>query len=133
MALKLQRKIRHPLTLPVSTTEIALGCCVKLSSSKLVVTGANEAFVGITTEIGYASKDVLLAGVGSIVFCLAHDNAIAENEWLVPAAAGRVDGIAATTTTIQYTVGIALMAASAQDQLIPVLVLPGVVVGTQSV
>ena len=133
MALKLRKMIKNAFSLLADSTQIAKGACVKLSSSVLVVTTGNEAFVGITDEIGYADKDVRLAGVGSIVFCLAHDNAISENEWLVPTAAGRVDGIAATTTAIQYTVGIALMAASAQDQLIPVLYLPGVVVGTQSV
>jgi len=44
-----------------------------------------------------------------------------------------VDGIAATTTAIQYLVGIALMDSDAQDHLIPVLLLPGVAVGTQTV
>jgi len=133
MALKLRRKIRHPITLPVGGTEVARGTCVKISSSVLAVTGSNEAFVGITDEIGVANRNCRVAGVGSIVLALAHDNAITEGMWVVPAAAGRVDGIAATTTTIQYLVGIALMDASAQDQLIPVLLLPGIAVGTQSV
>lgn len=133
MALKHRVKHVNTLTLPVDSTEIAKGAVVKLSSSVLVVTTGNEAFVGITTEIGYASKDVLLAGVGSIVLCKAHDDAISEGEWVVPAAAGRVDGIAATTTAIQYPVGIALMDSDAQDHLIPVLLLPGIAVGTQDV
>jgi len=133
MALKRRVQIVNSFTLPVDTTEIAKGKCVKLSSSVLIVTTGNEAFVGITTEVGYASKDVRLAGAGSIVLCLAHDNAISEGQWLVAAAAGRVDGIAATTTAIQYLVGIALMASSAQDDLIPVLLLPGIAVGTQTV
>lgn len=126
MALKHRVNIVNPITLPVDSTEIAKGAVVKLSSSVLIVTTGQSAFVGVTTEIGYASKDVLLAGPGSIVLCLAHDDAISEGEWVVPAAAGRVDGIAATTTAIQYLVGIALMDSDAQDHLIPVLLQYGI-------
>jgi len=133
MALKMRTKLVNTFTMPVGGVEMAKGTVAILSSSEVVVSTGNVAFIGITAEIGYADKDVLLAGVGSIVQCLAHDDAISEGEWVVPAASGRVDGIAATTTAIQYLVGIALMDSDAQDHLIPVLLLPGVAVGTQTV
>ena len=127
MTLKLRTNIVNPFTLPVGADEIPLGSCVILSSSALVVSTGNVAHVGIVTELGSALKDVRVAGPGSIVLCLAHDSSITEGEWVVPAASGRVDGIAAMTTIIQYPVGIALMAPSAQNVLFPVLVMPGIV------
>lgn len=127
MALKHRVKIVNSFTMPVSSTEMAKGTVAIFSSSTMVVSTGNVAFVGITTEIGYADKDVLLAGPGSIVLCLAHDDAITEGMWVVPAASGRVDGVAAMSTTIQYLVGIALMDSDAQDHLIPVLFIPGIV------
>jgi len=127
MSLKHRQKLELTFTLPVNSTQIAKGAVVKLSNSVLVVTTGNEAFVGVTTEIGYASKDVLLARPGDIVLCLAHDDAITEGLWVIPAASGRVDGIDVTSTDVQYPVGIALMDSDAQDHLIPVLLAPCIV------
>jgi len=128
MALKL-RENHGPggFSLPVGAAAIDKGSVVKLSSSEVIVTTADENYIGVTLEdIEADASEVKLAGVGDIVLMRAHDNAITEGEWVVPAADGRVDGAAAFTGGTQYLVGRALMASSAQDGLIPVLYTPQV-------
>lgn len=126
MVIKQREKISNSDTFTVGTTEIARGKCAVLNSGVVDASGANAAkFVGITTEIGYANKDVRLAEVGSTVLALAADSSITEGQWLLSDADGKVDGAAAAAQgTIQYFVGYALKAAAAEDQLIPVKVCP---------
>ena len=108
-------------TFPVGATEIPKGSCVKLSSSLLIVTTGNEDGIGVTDEIGYVGKDCRVNIPGPIIEALAHDSSITENQRVVPAASGRVDGIGTLTGGVTYSCGIALMASSAQDQLISII------------
>jgi hypothetical protein len=126
MAIKLREKLNNVDTFTVGSTEIARGKCVVLNSGVVEASGANAAkFVGVTTEVGYADRDVLVAGGGSIVLALAADGNINEGDWLVSDADGKVDTAAAASQgTVQYFVGYALKGSSAEDQLIPVVVWP---------
>ena len=126
MAIKLREKLNNVDTFTVGSTEIARGKCVVLNSGVVEASGANAAkFVGVTTEVGYADRDVLVAGGGSIVLALAADGNINEGDWLVSDADGKVDTAAAASQgTAQYFVGYALKDSSAEDQLIPVVVWP---------
>lgn len=124
MALKNRQMLVNEFTLPVGATAIADGSVCSLSSSALVVTSAAEDFTGVVVDGGTANGNARMANVGSIVLMNAHDDAITENEWVVSAAAGRVDGAAALTGGTQYIVGKALQASSAQDQKIAVWYLP---------
>jgi len=126
VAIKQREKITNSDTFTVGTTEIARGKCAVLNSGVVDASGANAAkFVGITTEIGYANKDVRLAEGGSTVLALAADGSISEGDWLVSDADGKVTTAAAASQgTVQYFVGFALKASSAEDQLIPVMVCP---------
>jgi len=126
MAIKLREKLNNVDTFTVGSSEIARGKCVVLNSGVVDASGANAAkFVGITTEVGYSGKDVLVAGGGSIVLALAADGNISEGDWLVSDADGKVGTAAAGSQgTVQYFVGYALKASAAVDQLIPVVVWP---------
>ncbi|MEA2064477.1 MAG: DUF2190 family protein [Gemmatimonadota bacterium] len=126
MTVKLREKLANVDTFTVGTSDIARGKCVVLNSGVVDASGANAVkFVGITTETGYAGKDASVARGGSIVLVLAADGSIAEGDWLVSDADGKVDTAAAASQgTPQYFVGYALMASSAEDQLIPVVVCP---------
>jgi len=125
MALKLRQKIVNDFTMLVGSTEIVSGAVVKITSAALAVaTASSAAILGVIPETGVANGYARVAGPGSIVFCNAHDDAISEGEWVVPAAAGRVDGIGTLTAATQYVVGIALQASSAQDQKVAVLLIP---------
>lgn len=120
--MKLKRQLTNTDTFLVGATEIPEGSHVKLVNDLLVVTGAGEAGIGFTTEIGYASKPCRVAQDGSKIPALAHDGSIAVGDWLVSAASGRVDSAAAYTSASQNIVGRAEMASGAQDQLITVVV-----------
>ncbi|MBN2290703.1 MAG: DUF2190 family protein [Candidatus Glassbacteria bacterium] len=126
MAIKLREKLNNVDTFTVGGSDIARGKCVVLNGGVLEASGANAAkFAGITTEVGYADRDVLVAGGGSVVLALAADGSIAEGDWLVSDADGKVDTAdAASQGTVQYFVGYALKGSSAEDQLIPVVVWP---------
>lgn len=128
MALKQRQNIgTGGFSLPVGAAAIDQGSVVKFSSSEVIVTTANEDFIGVTIEdIEADAPEVKLAGIGDIVKMRAHDADIAEGDILVPAADGRVDTAAALTSVTQYMVGKALQASSAQDQLISVLYIPQV-------
>ena len=134
MALKHRVNIVNDFTLPVGAAALNKGDVVKITSSLAVVaTASTAAFIGVTTESADASApSIRIAGPGSIVLCIAHDSAITEGEWVVPALLGRVDGIATLTTATQYVVGISLMASSAAGQLIPVLLIPFIAVKAAS-
>ncbi len=122
MALKLRKLTGFQATFPVGAADIAEGAYVKLSSSKLIVTTGNEDGIGFMDEAVTANAPEGRVNIpGPIVFALAHDNAIAENERVVPAAAGRVDGIGTLTGGTTYSCGISLMASSAQDQKIAII------------
>lgn len=122
MALKLRTNHIHPVTYPVGSTEITANAVVKFTSSALAVaTAASAAFIGVIIETGVANGSAAVESTdGAIVLCNAHDSSITEGEWVVPAAAGRVDGIGTLTTATQYVLGIALQASTAQDDKIPV-------------
>ena len=126
MAIKLRERLQNTDTFTVGSSDIARGKCAALNSGVVDASGANAAkFVGITTEIGYAGKDVRIAQGGSTVLALAADNSISEGDWLLSDADGKVTTAAAASQgTVQYFVGYALKASSAEDQLIPVVVWP---------
>ena len=59
MAVKLREKLHNTDTFTVGSSDIARGKCVVLNNGVVETSGANAAkFVGITTETGYAGKDV---------------------------------------------------------------------------
>jgi len=126
MAVKLREKLHNTDTFTVGSSDIARGKCVVLNNGVVETSGANAAkFVGITTETGYAGKDVRVAQSGSTVLALAADANISEGDWLVSDAQGRVTTAAsAAQGTVQYFTGYALHGSSAADQLIPVVVCP---------
>jgi hypothetical protein len=126
MAIKLREKLSNVDTFTVGTTQIARGKCVVLNAGVVDASGANAGkFVGITTEIGYVGKDVLVATVGSTVLALAADADISEGDWLVSDADGKVDTAGAGAQgTRQNFVGYALKDSDAEDQLIPMVVCP---------
>ncbi|HUU29369.1 MAG TPA: capsid cement protein [archaeon] len=126
MAIKLRERLQNTDTFTVGSSDIARGKCAVLNSGVVDASGANAAkFVGITTEIGYSGKDVRIAQGGSTVLALAADNSISEGDWLLSDADGKVTTAAAASQgTVQYFVGYALKASSAEDQLIPVVVWP---------
>jgi hypothetical protein len=128
MALKMQEHCVNPYSMPVGGTAIAANSVCKISSSALVVgTASTEAAsCHITYEAGAANGTVGCYGVGSIVLVNAHDADLAEGEYWVPAASGRVDSIAALTGATQYYLGIGLQASSAQDQKCAMLYCPGI-------
>jgi len=127
MALKQREAIRGTFSMPVGATAIAANSVCKLSSSALVVaTASTEASaLYITTEAGPANGAVSCALPGSVVLINAHDADLAEGEWWVPAASGRVDSIAALTAADAYYIGVGLQASSAQDQKCAMLFCPG--------
>ncbi len=122
MALKQREIVVNPFTMPVGSTEIAANSVCKLDSSKLVVaTASSEAgAIYITTEVGAADGFVTCYGIGSMALVNAHDSDLAEGEYWVPAAAGRVDSAAALTGGTQYYIGVGQQASSAQDQKVTV-------------
>jgi len=126
MTVKLRERLNNTDTFTVGNSEIPRGTCAVLNSGVVDASGANAAkFVGITTETGYAGKDVRVAQGGSTVLALASDGNISEGDWLVSDADGKVDTAAAASQgTAQYFVGYALKDSSAEDQLIPVVVWP---------
>jgi hypothetical protein len=126
MAVKLRERLLNTDTFTVGASEIARGKCAVLNSGVLEASGANAAkFVGITTEIGCAGKDVQVAQGGSTVLALAADGTIAEGDWLLSDSQGRVaKAQSASQGTAQQFVGYALKASAAADQLIPVVVWP---------
>jgi len=129
MALKQRVNIVGGDILPVGSTAITAHSVVKLDSSVLVVaTASTEADqeILVDNKDAAASSNQLIARVGDTVLVRAHDNAIAEGEWLVAAAAGRVDTIGTLTTATQYVLGKARQASSAQDQLISMVFQPGI-------
>ncbi|MEA1996703.1 MAG: DUF2190 family protein [Gemmatimonadota bacterium] len=126
MAIKQREKLHNTDTFTVGSSDIARGKCCVLNSGVVDASGANAAkFAGITTETGYAGKDVRLAQGGSTVLALAADGSISEGDWLLSDADGKVTTAAAASQgTVQYFVGFALKASAAEDQLIPVVVCP---------
>ena len=126
MAVKLRERLINTDTFTVGTSDIARGTCAVLNSGVADASGANAAkFVGITTEPGTAGKDMRVAQGGSTALALAADGSIAEGDWLVSDADGKVTtAAAAAQSTVQYFVGYALRASTAEDQLIPVVVWP---------
>ena len=121
MAIKLREKLNIVDTFTVGASDIARGKVVVLNSGVVDASGANAAkAVGITTEVGYTGKDVLVAGNGSIALTLAADGSINEGDWLVSDANGKVDTAALDVT--ENIIGIALKGSSAADQLIPIVV-----------
>ncbi|KKL04289.1 hypothetical protein LCGC14_2617550 [marine sediment metagenome] len=128
MALKQRENIVNAFTKPVGSADIAANSVCKLSSSVLVVaTASTEASaVFIITEFGFANKTVRCAGLGSIVLINAHDGDLAEGEWWVPAALGRVDSIATLTVASAYYIGQGLQASSAAAQKVALLFAPGI-------
>lgn len=128
MALKQKEIIVNPFPMPVGATAVTKGSVLKLSSSVLVVaTASSEAgAVYIATEDAPANGTVTCAGVGSHVLVLAHDADLAEGEYWVAAASGRVDSAAALTGGSQYYLGIGEQASSAQDQLCTLYYVPGI-------
>jgi len=126
MAVKLRERLLNTDTFTVGASEIARGKCAVLNNGVLEASGANSAkFVGITTEIGCAGRDVQVAQGGSTVLALAADGTITEGDWLLSDSQGRVAKAApASQGTAQHFVGYALKASAAADQLIPVVVWP---------
>ena len=126
MTVKLRERLHNTDTFTVGSSDIARGKCVVLATGVVNASGANAAkFVGISTELGYAGKDVMVAQGGSTVLALAADGSISEGDWLVSDADGKVATAgAASQDTVQYFVGYALKASNAEDQLIPVVVWP---------
>ena len=126
MTVKLREKLGNTDTFTVGASDIPRGACVVLNSGVVVASGANAAkLVGITTETGYAGKDVRVAQGGSTVLALAANGGVAEGDWLLSDADGKVTTAAAAAQgTAQHFVGYALRASSAEDQLIPVVVWP---------
>lgn len=127
MALKQRVNIVGGITLPVGATAITAHSVVKISSSALVVaTASSEADQDILIDdvdaAAYSEQQV--ARVGDTVLVRAHDADIAEGDWLVAAAAGRVDTAAALTGGTQYILGKARQVSSAQDQLIAMTYIP---------
>ena len=127
MALKQRVNIIGGVTLPVGAAAITAHSVVKLDSSALVVaTASSEADQDILIDEADAAigSSQQVARSGDTVLVRAHDGDIAEGEWLVAAAAGRVDTVAALTGGTQYVLGKARQASSAQDQLISMTYLP---------
>ncbi len=126
MAIKLRERLINTDTFTVGSSDIARGTCAVLGTGVVDASGANAAkFVGITTELGTAGKDVRVAQGGSTALALAANGSISEGDWLISDAAGKVTTAAAAVQgTVQYFVGYALRASSAVDQLIPVVVWP---------
>jgi len=128
MALKIRENIVNSFTMPVGAVQIAAHSICSIASSLLVIATASTEATGffIVTEIGYASREVRCAGIGSICYVIAHDGDIAEGELVCAAALGRADSVAALTGATQYTLGRALCASSAAGQRIPILYGPEV-------
>lgn len=126
MTVKLRERLNNTDTFTVGNSEIPRGTCAVLNSGVVDASGANAAkFVGITTETGYAGKDVRVAQGGSTVLALASDGNISEGDWLASDANGKLTTAgAASQGTVQYFVGYALRDSAAADQLIPVVVWP---------
>jgi len=108
----------------VAEAAVSKGQYVKqgtIATNAQYVTPAGSTEVGI----GYAAEDIAAAGVGRIIIAgialaLAHDNGITGGSTvLTSAASGRVDG---TTTDKAWVCGHAISTATAQDDLIEVLV-----------
>jgi len=134
MSVKLREKLKNVDLFTVSGEKgrlqpaeeaIARGRCVVLNDGVVEASGANAAkFVGITTEVGYANRDVLVAGGASTVLALSGGK-IKEGDWLISNEKGKVVSAGpAIPGTPQYFVGYALKAAWVVDQLIPVVVWP---------
>ena len=101
------------------------GQLVKLSGSTVVAnTGADVPF-GVILE-GVASGDdaSVYVGMGEIVYLDAFDAAITAGQYLIPAAAGRVDGTTASGTRVAR----ALEASTAQGHLIKAVMLTPTIV-----
>ena len=128
MALKQREVIIGTFPMPVGATAIAANSVCKISSSALVVaTASTEASASfITIEAGPANGTVSCAMPGSIVLINAHDADLAEGEWWVPAALGRVDSQAALTTANNYYLGVGLQASSAAAQKCSMMYCPGI-------
>lgn len=126
MSVKLRERLINTDTFTVGASDIARGVCAVLNSGVVDASGANAAkFVGITTETGYAGKDVRVAQGGSTVLALAADGNITEGDWLTSDASGKVTTAAAASQgTAQHFIGYALRDSAAEDQLIPVVVWP---------
>ena len=126
MSVNLRERLINTDTFTVGASDIARGSCAVLNSGVVDASGANAAkFVGITTETGYAGKDVRVAQGGSTVLALAADGNISEGDWLTSDASGKVTTAAAASQgTAQHFVGYALRDSAAADQLIPVVVWP---------
>ncbi|MFH1070492.1 MAG: capsid cement protein, partial [Candidatus Glassbacteria bacterium] len=91
MSVKLRERLINTDTFTVGTADIARGSCVVLNSGVVDASGANAVkFVGITTETGYAGRDVRVAQGGSTVLALAADGNISEGDWLASDADGKV-------------------------------------------
>jgi hypothetical protein len=126
MSVKLRERLINTDTFTVGTSDIARGSCAVLNGGVVDASGANAAkFIGITTETGYAGRDVRVAQGGSTVLALAADGDINEGDWLVSDTAGKVKTAgAASLGNTQHFVGYALCDSAAADQLIPVVVWP---------
>jgi len=126
MAFKGREIIVQTITM-IANEAVSRGACLEISSSEAGETDSDEATYGVALEDADDGALVRIAvGPGNIVKCLAHDSSITEGEWVTPEDDGRVDGIGGLTGGTQYPLGIALQASSAQDQLIPVLMMPHV-------
>jgi len=101
------------------------GQLVKLSSGTVVAnTGSDIPFGVILDTVASGDEASVYVGMGEIVYLQAHDNAITQGQYLVAAAAGRVDGAGATGTFI----GRALEASTAQGHLIKAVILTPTIV-----
>ncbi|KKL04290.1 hypothetical protein LCGC14_2617560 [marine sediment metagenome] len=127
MALKQRENIVNAFTMPVGGVDIARGSvCIITSSALVVATGNLADAIFITTEIGFADKTVRCAGLGSIVFVIATDANLAEGEWWIPVADGKMDSIAALNGGTQYYAGLGLQDSSADGQLVAMWFIPGI-------
>lgn len=106
-------------------TALTQGQLVKLSSGTVIAnTGADIPYGVITDAVASGEQASVYVGCGNIVYVDAHDNAIVAGQYLVAAAAGRVDGAGATGTFI----GRALQASTAQGHLIKAVILTPTIV-----
>lgn len=99
---------------------------VQIASDGEVVlaTAATQIPAGtVGEEVNAAGKITSVILLQGVVKMVAHDNSIAAGEIVVPAAAGRVIGIAdhATMTADTVGVGVALDASAAQGDIVRVL------------
>lgn len=101
------------------------GQLVKLSSGTVIAnTGSDIPFGVLLEDVASGAQASVYVGMGEIVHIQAHDNAITQGQYLVAAAAGRVDGAGATGTFI----GRALEASTAQGHLIEAVILTPTIV-----